>query len=338
MTSLPPGSLLFNLVCLTVVLFLICLFLINLNNSRIKKVDEQNVMAKAYLDGLVAVKNDLLTNGKGKAGENRLADVVYQTLNEIGVDFKTNQDVGIRDAVLLPQGTDPYSKEIDLLLVTLYGIYLFEAKDWSGRWSNVTCDSDKLTLTYQNGQMDMRDAPLKKTVGKLQVIKNAIAVEPNTHALVICTHSNGSIDPNLSSKYMTLNDLAYFLRSERDNRIPIGDIETLQTQVFGQLDKSPDALHNHMMRLSPNNENVKFYQDNHHAILAAEARPQITHPEKIKTKAWLLAFFGSLVVSSLAFAYAPKPVPVVAKQQDVHKIDKVVSKPKAVATKNKKSQ
>lgn len=160
MNYLLPNSLLFNLGCLTVVLFLICLFLNYLNSSRIKKVDAQNAMAKAYLNGLIATKYDKLTNGKGKAGENRLADVVYQTLNEIGVDFKTNQDVGIRDAVLLPQGSDPYSKEIDLLLVTSYGIYLFEAKDWSGRWSNVTCDSDKLTLTYPNGQVDVRSAPL----------------------------------------------------------------------------------------------------------------------------------------------------------------------------------
>lgn len=335
MTSLLPYSILFNLVCLTTVLFLICLFLNYLNSSRIQKVDGQNAMAKAYLNGLIAIKNDMLTNGKGKAGENRLADVVYQTLNEIGVDFKTNQDVGIRDAVLLPQGTDPYSKEIDLLLVTAYGIYLFEAKDWSGRWSNVTCDSDKLTLTSPNGQVDVRSAPLKKTVGKLQAIKNAIPIEPNTHALVICTHSNGSIDPNLSSKYMTLNDLAYFLRSERDNRIPIADIETLQSQVFGQLDRSPDALHHHMMRLSPNNENVKLYQENHHAIGAAQVRQQIVYPKKIKTKGWLVAFFGSLVVSSLVFAYAPKPAPVVAKQQDTQKVEKVSSKTKIVTAKKK---
>lgn len=180
--------------------------------------------------------------------------------------------------------------------------------------------------------------PFKKTVGKLQAIKNAIPIEPNTHALVICTHSTGSIDPNLSSKYMTLSDLAYFLRSERDNRIPIADIETLQSQVFGQLDKSPDALHHHMMRLSPNNENVKLYQENHHAIVAAQARPQIAYPEKIKTKVWLVAFFTSLAVSSLAFAYAPKPAPVFIKQQDTQKVEKVALKTKMATPKKKRNQ
>lgn len=337
MNYLFPNSLLFNLGCLTVVLFLICFFLINLNSSRIKKVDEQNAMAKVYLDGLLATKYDMLTNGKGKDGERRLAQVVVKLLNDIGVQFKTNQDVGIPDAILLPRGNDPYSKEIDLLLVTEFGVYVIEAKDWGGHLSSERDENGQVLLTHRNGARELRDAPLQKTFGKLKVIQKAIPQETNCHALVVYTDANGTLDPKFGSNYMTLQELPYFLRTERDNRFSVSNLEALQNQVFDQLDKSPDALHDHMMRLSPTNENIRRYQENHHAIVAAQAQPQIEYPEKIKTKVWLAAFFASLAVSGLTYAYAPTPAPAVVNQSDNKKIEKMMPKAKAVTDKKQKT-
>jgi hypothetical protein len=331
------NSLLFNLVCLTTVLFLVCLFLSYINDSRIKKVDAQNAMAKAYLDGLLATKHDMLTNGKGKDGERRLAQVVVKLLNHIGVDFKTNQDVGIPDAILLPRGNDPYSKEIDLLLVTEFGVYVIEAKDWGGHLSTANDGNGKLVISYPSGKTELRDAPLQKTNGKLKVIQKAIPQEINCHALVVCTDENGTLDPNFGSNYMTLQELPYFLRTERDNRFSVSNLESLQAQVFGQLDKSPNALHDHMMRLSPTTDNIKKYQENHHAVVAAQARPQIKYQEEIKTQVWIVAFFVSLAVSGLTYAYAPKPSPAVINQPTSQKIEKVMPKAKAATDKKQKS-
>lgn len=337
MNYLLPNSLLFNLVCLTTVLFLVCLFLSYINDSRIKKVDAQNAMAKAYLDGLLATKYDMLTNGKGKDGERRLAQVVAKLLNEIGVQFKTNQDVGIPDAILLPRGNDPYSKEIDLLLVTEFGVYVIEAKDWGGHLSRTSDINRKVNLLHPSGATELRNDPLQGTIRKLDVIKKVIPQDMNCHALIVYTDSVGTLDPKFGSNYMTLQELPYFLRTERDNRFSVSNLEALQNQVFDQLDKSPNALHDHMMRLSPTTDNIKRYQTNHQDIVAAQARPQIKYPEKIKTKVWLVAFFAALAVSGLTYAYAPKPAPAVVNQSDNKKIEKMTPQAKAVTDKKQKA-
>lgn len=259
---------------------------------------------------LQAAQKERLKGGKGYQGELNLIKEVTQTLDWMGIKYHTHLSQGFEDAVILPRGRDPYSKEIDLLLVCEFGVYVFEAKDWYGVTSR-SGEIGKITVTQKIGVSQDRNDPLPKTISKMELLGNNLSINTRCKAVVVITDKDGIVHPHLDTGYLHITEIPYFLRAERDHFSRTVDLAVICDEVFGQLDTSPTAKHDHMMRLSPDEEKVKVYQDDQVQIDRLQARlAKIKVPEG-KPGRWfvsaVIAFlFAGVTIVAAQRASEPK--------------------------------
>lgn len=225
-----------------------------------RKMNTDNGKDDADLNALQSAQKERLKGGKGYQGELNLIKEVTRTLDLMGIKYHTHLSQGFEDAVILPKGRDPYSKEIDLLLVCEFGVYVFEAKDWYGLTSR-SGERGKITVSQKMGASEDRNDPLPKTISKMELLGSNLSINTYCKAVVVITDRDGIVHPQLNTSYLHLNEVSYFLRIERENSRKPVDLDFISREVFGQLDISPTAKHDHMMRLSPDEGNVKIYQD-----------------------------------------------------------------------------
>lgn len=175
-----------------------------------------NDKAAADLNALQAAQKDRLKGGKGYQGELNLIKEVTRTLDLMGIKYQTHLSQGFEDAVILPKGLDPHSKEIDLLVVCEFGVYLFEAKDWYGLTSR-SGEIGKLTVTHKIGESHDRDDPLPSTTSKMKLLGNYLSINTRCRAVVVITDKDGIVHPHLDTGYLHITEIPYFLRAERDH-------------------------------------------------------------------------------------------------------------------------
>lgn len=281
------------------------------NKSDIQLVTKENQAAATKLASLQNTNAYIRTGGVGKKGEDVLRECVTCILTELGVKFCTQLHPERSDAVLLPRGNSIYSKEIDLLLVTEFGVYMFEVKNWAGAWSR-SSQTGQLDVTYPNGTTGRREDPLSKTLGKLNDIREGLSGHPVSKAIVVNTSSSGSFDQKLSSEYLHVDDLAYFFRSERDRNPVIANFTALRWDVLSQLDGSPNAKHDHLMRLSRDTDNVREYQQNHVLIQQLIRRPKLAYPAPRIVRGWVVCALLSFTCAYVVHALTPPAASSVA--------------------------
>lgn len=274
------------------------------NKSDIQIVAEENQAAAQKLASLQKKNAFIRAGSEGRKGEDLLRERVTHILTELAVKFCTQLHPDRSDAVLLPRGNSIYSKEIDLLLVTEFGVYMFEVKNWTGAWSR-SSQTGQLDVTYPNGTTGRREDPLSKTRGKLNDIRERLSGHTVSKAIVVNTSSSGSFDKKLSSEYLHADDLAYFFRSERDRNPVIANFTALRWDVLSQLDGSPNAKHDHLMRLSPDTDNVREYQQKHELIQQLIRRPQLANPAPRILRGWVVCALLSFSCAYVAHTLTP---------------------------------
>ena len=275
-----------------------------------RKMNTDSDKAAADLGALQIAQNERLKGGKGYQGELNLIKEVTRTLDLMGIKYHTHLSQGFEDAVILPKGRDPHSKEIDLLLVCEFGVYLFEAKDWYGLTSR-SGEIGKITVTHKIGESQDRDDPLPGTLSKMKLLGNNLSINTRCKAVVVITDKDGIVHPHLDTGYLHISEIPYFLRAERDHFSRTVDMAVICDEVFGQLDTSPTAKHDHMMRLSPDKGNVKVYQDSHAAIEQKKEKVDLIKLPEGKPVRWfvsaVLAFlFAGVTIAAAQRASGPK--------------------------------
>jgi Nuclease-related domain len=268
-------------------------------------VDCENSKAAKSLADLEFENRETLSGGKGKAGEDALYLAVTSACNFMSLRFSTNRTMGFTDAVILPSGTDTYSKEIDLLLITDFGVFVFEAKHWSGILGFSESKSDTLTIHRRDGSYEDREDPMRKTQGKAMSLCEDIGENTNVYSLIVMTDSKGLVKASMPADYLHITEIEYFLRLCRDGKV--GNIkpkyekfDEIVNSIARKLDPSPDAKHNHMMRLSPTSDNIKTYQNNHQQILHYRKRIPLEYPKFWKLRYWVIGMLTSLGVTCYA--------------------------------------
>ena len=293
-TSLSPSLSLANLHTSLVMAACLCLIILAYRFYQ-THVDQQSVNAKnahraATLNSLKLANHRILNDGKGQQGEDAVHAAVMRICGDLGIEAVTNRELHLPHAILLPQGEDRYSKEIDLVLITDIGIFVMEAKNWQGTWSPQTDDSRYLQCKRPNNHIDSRPAPLYKTQGKLaQLLQQSGLKDVPAASLVVFTHPQASLNPHLPPNYLHINELEYYFRTkqaEMRERQESWGVQGLFECVWNCLDGSPDALHKHMMRLSPASDSLKTYQANHHRMVALEKSPVLTPKQQRPLKLW----------------------------------------------------
>ena len=286
------------------------------NNAEAKKILEANAARKAEIDSLRIANHRTLNSGKGKQGEDAVHKAVLSIFQSLNIECISNRQLSCPHAILLPIGNDKYSKEIDLLVASEIGVFVFEVKDWRGLWAakddqphllskvSSKSSSNSSHLSRQHPSND-RPAPLLKTQNKLKdLLHRANLTDLHAQALVVFTDSEGNVDAQLPPNYLHINELTYYFRQQAaaffdaiENEGEGGyDAYDLAEQIRPCLDSSPHALHSHMMRLSPSSESLQTYQSNHRRLVELEAMPVLTHQSDSPFAYWIsnMLFFMSL--------------------------------------------
>jgi Nuclease-related domain len=242
-------------------------------------VDAENAFRNAKLESLQLAQHETLYGGKGREGEKRVAAAVDQLMGNLGAKWCTNESMEFPNAILLPEGDDPFSKELDLVLLCDFGLFVFEIKDWHGTWQQ-SDDPMFIETVRGNGELDKRPAPLLKTQKKLALLKRKFGHEVPSEALVIFTDPASSLSAKLPEQYMHLNELGHYFRAKRDNSKANVDAFALMSDLENCFDGQNTALHMQMMRLSPSNELIKGYQVRDRQIAELKSMPRLGYPEK----------------------------------------------------------
>lgn len=294
----------------------LCLFMlachILVNNQEAKEILEANAARKAEIDLLRAENHKILNEGKGKQGEDAVHRAVLSIFQALNINCVTNRELHCPQAILLPTGNDKYSKEIDLLVVSEIGVFVIEVKDWRGLWVAKEDQPHLLSkVSSSQSQSNDRPAPLYKTKNKLKEILNrAKLTNLHAQALVVFTDSQGNVHAQLPPNYLHISELAYYFRQQAaaffETAVAEGVYDTsfLAERILPCLDASPNALHQHMMRLSPSSDSLLTYQSNHRHLVELETKPHLTHQSDRPFKYWVsnMLFFMSLAAVSHALS------------------------------------
>lgn len=296
-------------------LMLACHILVN--NQEAKEILKANAANKSEISLLRAENHKLLHSGKGKQGEDAVHRAVLSIFQSLNIRCITNRELHCPQAILLPTGDEKYSKEIDLLVVSEIGVFVIEVKDWRGLWAAKEDQPDLLrkvsgSNSSQNQSND-RPAPLLKTQNKLkEVLNRAKLTNLNAQALVFFTDTQGNVDAQLPPNYLHISELAYYFRQQAtaffdaiEHEGEGGyDVPYLAKQILSCLDASPDAMHKHMMRLSPSSDSLQTYQRNHRRLVELEAMPVLAYQSDRPFSYWVsnMLFFMSLAAVSQALS------------------------------------
>ncbi len=228
--------------------------------------------------GTRAVARDadaILQGSEGAEGEVIAEHEVRNALASLGVWYCTNQGAGFQNAVLPPEGNSDQSSELDVVVVTAFGIYAIEVKHWKGGWGLARNGMLKPDYGFSYGSNAPRENPLSKTQRKLEHLTRNVTLPIVRKALVINTHPDGQFLNGLPDNFVNVKHLKQFFaaESQRNQHFPDeASSNALREAVFSQLDKSPTAKHDHLMRLPPTTKNIKFYQEHHKSLNIDPAR------------------------------------------------------------------
>jgi hypothetical protein len=151
---------------------------------------------------------------------------------------------------------------------------------------NTSNSNSNNSLRSSQSPSNDRPAPLSKTQNKLKdLLSRAKLTDIHAEALVVFTDSEGNVHARLPPNYLHISELAYYFRQQAASFFETIDNEgkraydayDLAEQIRPCLDNSPNALHDHMMRLSPTSDSLETYQSNHRRLVKLESLPESVH-------------------------------------------------------------
>lgn len=264
-------------------------------------VDLENAQAKAKLESLEWAQHEALHGGKGREGEKKLIQTVERIMESLDVIWATNETLGVPNAILLPDGNDPFSKELDFVLLCNFGLFVFEVKDWNGTWRE--SDDPKFIETVRpNGEVEKRPAPLYKTQRKLATLMRKLGRNIPCEALVVFTDDASNLSAKLPAQYMHIKELNYYFRAKRDDCTVFTDVVKNMSALYDCFDLNDMALHNHMLRLTPSNDLIKGYQERNAEVTKLRKRPHLGYPEPAKYGFLLRFIIACAVINFVSHA------------------------------------
>lgn len=222
-----------------------------LRGLKIKILTEQ-------LNNKIDDKAKILNAGKnGEHAVNAVIAILRNKMDFLSMD-KTwmPSDDGISD-IVIDNGPNNTSQEIDSLLVTQNKVFILEVKDWRGDifFKNGVNNFNGIERKSPEIQTKSKIDKLYRVINKQQMdsIHNARVVDiAEIVPLYVFTHKDAILDPNLAFNFVSLAALPNFFALHRDNfsKSPNNNLKLITSKIKDVLDLSPDAKSNHMLKLT----------------------------------------------------------------------------------------
>ncbi|WP_175657478.1 nuclease-related domain-containing protein [Burkholderia ambifaria] len=155
----------------------------------------------------------------GDAGEAR----VYAELRRILAQLCGNDFYVHPTALLLlhAPGTEFPTAEVDHLVVTPFGIFVIETKNWAGTILPGRI-ADQVVCHLPGGRLEERRSPISQNRAKVAFLRGTLPATWNVQGLGVFSHDACTLSADLPLALVTLRDLGYWLRTQRDRHMKSG--------------------------------------------------------------------------------------------------------------------
>lgn len=190
---------------------------------------------------------------KGDDGEFEVAEELDRVLTGIcGDDFTLFNSIILRHA----PGTKFPTAEVDHLVVTKFGIYVIETKNWSGYV--YSGEDGSLMREAPDGTIDVRKNPLDQNASKVRFLKSIMPLySRQIHSIGVFSNPTVELSSDLDSSLVRLSDLELWFRQRRDLAAatsfgPIDLSETYDT-ILAHGNITDEARESHYQRVTSEN-------------------------------------------------------------------------------------
>ena len=166
------------------------------------------------------------------------------------------------DIVIL-NGANKLSQEIDHIIVTKFAVIIVETKDWCGK---VGALDEKTVALVQNGRVEHRKSPYAQARAKQQTLSKLLGEDVQISFVVVFTNPVSEIGRGLPSNFIRISQLENWLEHTRQHYE--GRKEINVNEVCQKIDSSRDrgefSKCHHMVRIarltnSPSEDALRVY-------------------------------------------------------------------------------
>ncbi|MBM5588517.1 nuclease-related domain-containing protein [Burkholderia pseudomallei] len=152
----------------------------------------------------------------GDAGEAR----VYAELRRILAQLCGNDFYVHPTALLLlhAPGTEFPTAEVDHLVVTPFGIFVIETKNWVGTILPGR-SADHVVCHLPGGRLEERRSPISQNRTKVAFLRGTLPATWNVRGLGVFSNDACTLSAELPLAMVSLRDLGYWLRTRRDRHM-----------------------------------------------------------------------------------------------------------------------
>ncbi|KVK87702.1 nuclease [Burkholderia ubonensis] len=160
------------------------------------------------------------SQASGDIGEARVNDELRRILSHLcGSDFYVHPTALL---LLHAPGTEFPTAEVDHLVVTPFGIFLIETKNWAGSILPGRT-ADLLVCHLPGGKLEERRSPISQNRAKVAFLRGTLPATWNVQGLGVFAHDACTLSADLPLALVTLRDLGYWLRTQRDRHARSGN-------------------------------------------------------------------------------------------------------------------
>ncbi|MCA7889396.1 NERD domain-containing protein [Burkholderia contaminans] len=160
------------------------------------------------------------SQASGDAGEARVLDELRRILSQLcGNDFYVHPTALL---LLHAPGTEFPTAEVDHLVVTPFGIFVIETKNWAGAIAPGST-ADTVVCHLPGGKLEERRSPISQNRAKVAFLRGTLPATWSVQGLGVFAHDDCTLSPDLPLALVTLRDLGYWLRTQRDRHAKSGN-------------------------------------------------------------------------------------------------------------------
>jgi nuclease-like protein len=196
-----------------------------------------------------ALRSDI----RGDEGERRVHEELREALTWLcGENFYLHPG-----ALLLNHapGTDYPTAEIDHLVITPFGIFIVETKNWTGSIEPGS-DSDNFIRTGADGRRETRTSPLRQNRSKVSFLRAVLPALWAIEGIGVFASDHCMLSPSLPFNVMRRTDLRQWLRGRQARHAmrgsPAIDVAKAWAAIRCVADTDDSALRKHRERLRVN--------------------------------------------------------------------------------------
>ncbi|MGG2041494.1 nuclease-related domain-containing protein [Burkholderia gladioli] len=156
----------------------------------------------------------------GDAGEARVNAELRRALSQIcGPDFYVHPTALL---LLHAPGSEFPTAEVDHLVITPFGIFLVETKNWAGAILPGRTP-DQVICQLPGGKRDERRSPISQNRAKVAFLRGTLPATWSVQGLGVFSHDACTLSAELPLSLVALRDLGYWLRTQRDRHVRSGN-------------------------------------------------------------------------------------------------------------------